>query len=65
MASRIDGKGILWALFFGLILLALFDVLTTDSVIVDFFTGGTGGGTEPSETRLERAVDRVLDGRRR
>ena len=61
MASRIDGKGVLWALFFGLILLALFDILGTESVIVDFFTGSSG----PSEGRLQRAVDRALNARRR
>jgi uncharacterized integral membrane protein len=57
MASRIDGKGVLWALFFVLIILALFDILATDSVIVDFFTGSR----TPSANRLERAADRVLN----
>ena len=61
MASTIDGKGALWALFFGLIVLALFDVLRTDSVVVDFFTGGPAR----SEGRLERAVGRALNSRRR
>jgi len=59
MASRIDGKGVLWALFFVLIILALFDILSTDSVVVDFFTGSR----TPSANRLERAADRVLNRR--
>lgn len=49
----------LWALFFVLIILALFDILATDSVIVDFFTGSR----TPSANRLERAADRVLNRR--
>ncbi len=61
MASRIDGKGVLWALFFGLVLLALFDILGNESVIFDFFTGGSG----PSEGRLQRAIGRALNSRRR
>ena len=61
MASRIDGKGVLWALFFGLIILALFDILDTESVIVDYFTGGS----RPSEGRLQRAVNRALNNRQR
>ena len=56
MASRIDGKGVLWSLFFVLILLVLFDILGPESVIVDFFSGGSA----PSPSRLERAADRVL-----
>jgi len=59
MASRIDGKGVLWALFFVLIILALFDILGTDSVVVDFFSGSR----TPSANRLERAADRVLNRR--
>ena len=59
MASRIDGKGVLWALFFGLVLLAFFDILGPESVIVDFFTGSSA----PSGNRLERAADRVLNRR--
>lgn len=59
MASRIDGKGVLWALFFVLIILALFDILGTDSVIVDFFSGSR----TPSANRLERAADRVFNRR--
>jgi len=56
MASRIDGKGVLWALFFALIILALFDILGPQSVIVDFFSGGSA----PSGSRLQQAADRVL-----
>lgn len=59
MASRIDGKGVLWALFFVLIILALFDILGTDSVIVDFFSNSR----TPSANRLERAADRVFNRR--
>lgn len=59
MASRIDGKGVLWALFFVLIILALFDILGTESVIVDFFSGSRA----PSANRIERAADRVLNRR--
>ena len=59
MASRIDGEGVLWALFFVLIILALFDILGTNSVIVDFFSGSR----PPSANRIERAADRVLNRR--
>jgi hypothetical protein len=55
MASRmggVDGRGVLFALFFGLILLALFDILSADSVVVDFFTGGS----PRSDGRLQRSV---------
>ncbi len=66
MASRmhrhgVDGRGVLWALFFGLIVLALFDILSADSVVVDYFTGGSA----TPEGRLERAVGRALRGRAR
>ena len=59
MASRIDGEGVLWALFFVLIILALFDILGSNSVIVDFFSGSR----TPSANRIERAADRVLNHR--
>ena len=59
MASRIDGRGVLWALFFVLIVLVLLDVLGPESVIVDFFSGSSA----PSPNRLERAADRVLNRR--
>ena len=59
MASRIDGRGVLWALFFVLIVLVLLDVLGPESVIVDFFSGSSA----PSANRLERAADRVLNRR--
>jgi hypothetical protein len=57
----VDGRGVLWALFFGLIVLALFDILSGDSVVVDYFTGGSA----TPEDRLERAVGRALNGRSR
>ena len=59
MASRIDGEGVLWALFFVLIILALFDILGSNSVIVEFFSGS---GT-PSANQIERVADRVLNRR--
>ena len=61
MASRIDEKGVIWALCFGLVLLALLDILGAESVILDYFTGGSG----PSEGRLQRAIGRALNNRRR
>ena len=61
MGSKIDGRGVLWSLFFGPIILTLFDVLSPDSVVVDFFTGGSS----TPDGRLERAVGRALNGRRR
>jgi hypothetical protein len=48
-------------LFFGLIVLALFDILSGDSVVVDYFTGGSA----TPEGRLERAGGRALRGRGR
>jgi hypothetical protein len=59
MASRIDGEGVLWALFFVLIILALFDILGSNSVIVDFFSGSQ----TPSANQIERVADRVLNRR--
>ena len=56
MASKIDGKGVLWGLFFVVVLLAIFDVLTPGSSLVDFFTGSQSSGG-----RLERAIDRAVD----
>ena len=57
MASRINGKGVLWALFFVVVLVAIFDILTPGSTVVDFFTGGS----QTPAGRIERAIDRAVE----
>jgi hypothetical protein len=54
MSSRMDGKGVAWALFFLVALLALFDVLSQESVIADFFNG-----PDVQQSRIERAMERA------
>ena len=54
MSSRLDGKGVAWALFFLVVLLALFDVLSQESVIADFFNG-----PETQQGRIQRAMERA------
>ena len=54
MASRVDGKGVAWALFFLVILLALFDILSQESIIADFFST-----PETRQGRVERALQRA------
>ena len=56
MSSRIDGKGVAFALFFLVVLLALFDVLSQESVIADFFNG-----PETQQSRVQRAMERAAD----
>ncbi len=56
MSSRIDGRGIAWALFFLVVLLLLFDLLSQDSILADFFSG-----PERHERRIERAMRRALE----
>jgi len=57
MSSRVDGKGVAWALFFVVVLLALFDVLSQESVIADFFAGPEAA----QQGRMERAVKRAIN----
>ncbi len=54
MASRIDGKGVLWALFFVIVLFAVYEILTPGSSVLDLFSR-----PETNQTRLEQAIDRT------
>ncbi|MEE2896993.1 MAG: hypothetical protein VX815_00855 [Gemmatimonadota bacterium] len=54
MASRIDGKGVLWALFFVIVLFAVYEILTPGSSVLDLFSR-----PETNQTRLEQAIDRA------
>jgi len=54
MASRIDGKGVLWALFFMIVLFAVYEILTPGSSVLDLFSR-----PETNQTRLEQAIDRA------
>ena len=57
MASRIDAKGVAWAVFFVVIIVALYDIMSANSYIADFFSGG---GVS-SETRLQRMMRRAVE----
>jgi hypothetical protein len=54
MALRIDGKGLLWALFFLIVLFAAYEILTPGSSVLDLFSR-----PETNQTRLEQAIDRA------
>jgi hypothetical protein len=54
MASRIDGKGVLWAVFFVIVLFAVYEILTPGSSVLDLFSR-----PETNQTRLEQAIDRA------
>ena len=54
MASRIDGKGVLWALFFVIVLFAVYEILTPGSSVLDLFSR-----PETNQTRLDQAIDRA------
>ncbi len=56
MAKAIEGRGLIWALFFLLMILALLDVLSSDSVIVDFFAG-----PQIHRTPFQGTVRRILE----
>jgi hypothetical protein len=56
MSCKLDGKGVAFALFFLVVLLTLFDVLSQESVIADFFNG-----PEIQQGRVERAVQRATN----
>ncbi len=54
MALRIHGKGVLWALFFVIVLFAVYEILKPGSSILDLFSR-----PETNQTRLEQAIDRT------
>ena len=56
MSSKLDGKGVAFALFFLVVLLTLCDVLSQESVIADFFNG-----PEIQQGRVERALQRATN----
>lgn len=55
-SKNIDARGVIWALFFIVVLLVLYDVLSERSVIADFFSG-----PNTQEGRLQRAVRRAVE----
>ncbi len=57
MSSQVDARGVAWALFFLVVLLVLYDVLSPDSVIADFFAPGS----QRQPQRLDRALQRVIE----
>ena len=57
MASRIDAKGVAWAVFFVVIIVALYDILSAHSFIANLFSGAGGS----SETRLQRMMRRAVE----
>jgi len=56
MGSRFDRNGMLWMLFFLIVVLAIIDVMRPDSWLVDLFSG-----TRTPEGRLQRAIQRAVD----
>ena len=55
MARRVDGKALLWAAFFIIVIVALIDVIQPDSYLVDLFSG-----QRTQEGRIERAMRRAF-----
>lgn len=56
MASRVDPKGIAFALFFIVVIVVLIDVISPDPIIANFFSG-----QQTQEGRIERAVRRAVE----
>ena len=60
MASRIDGKGALWALFFVIVLFAVYDILTPGSSVLDLFSRPEATPQTPLEQAIDRATKRGM-----